>query len=80
MYTHTHTHTHTHTQTDRNGEAHPSILVYCLKLSKLVVKGFTDMDATSPTLNMLDCLGEGHAQAFHHLKQQPPMQLHKPAA
>ena len=69
-YTHTHTHTHTHTQTDRNGEAHPSILVYCLKLSKLVVKGLTDMDATSPTLNMLDGLSEGHAQAFHHLKKK----------
>jgi hypothetical protein len=52
-----------------NGEAYPSILVYCLKLSKLVVKRLTDVDATSPTLNMLDCLSEGHAQALHHLKQ-----------
>ena len=47
--------------------SHPSILIYCLELSELVVKCFTDVDATSSTLHVLDCLGKGHAQAFHYL-------------
>ena len=47
--------------------SHPSILIYCLKFSELIVQRLTDMDATSPTLHMLDGLGVRHAQAFHHL-------------
>ena len=54
--------------------SHPSILIYCLELSELVVKCFTDVDATSSTLHVLDCLGKGHAQAFHYLRSRKQRQ------
>ena len=53
---------------------HPSILIYCLELSELVVKCFADVDATSSTLHVLDCLGKGHAQAFHYLDSRKQRQ------
>ena len=54
--------------------SHPSILIYCLELSELVVKCFADVDATSSTLHVLDCLGKGHAQAFHYLDSRKQRQ------
>lgn len=42
-------------------------LVDCLELSELVVKWLADVDATSSTLYVLDCLGKGHPVAFHDL-------------